>query len=120
MVGEFIFSLEPYLAELYFIHFLISLVLALLLSAFTMKRFARDTEAIKRRDSRRLDEIVNESMVFKLLFKVSLHKNNRITNTLFMFFFIFSMPVVGYIFALWITWYLNTLLMIKKFQIQTY
>jgi tetratricopeptide (TPR) repeat protein len=74
---------------------------------YTIKHFGIKTKEMELKDKNRLEEIVSESKFFKLLFKVSLHKNNRITNILFMFLFNFSMPVIGYIFSLWITWYLN-------------
>jgi len=72
-----------------------------------MKRFVRKTEEIELRDKKRLDEIIGKNIVFRTLFKVSLHKNNRITNFLFMFLFNFSMPIVGYAFSIWITLYLK-------------
>ncbi len=107
MVSNFILSLEPHLTTLYIFHILVSFLLSILLTFYTIKRFTRKTKEIELKDSKRLQEIVNENVVFRTLFKVSLHKNNRITNFLFMFLFNFSMPFVGYAFSLWITLYLK-------------
>ena len=107
MLSDFIFSLEPYVLSLYIIHATISLVLAIFLSVYVMKRFVGNTEEIKEKDQQRLAEITQESWIFRQLFKVSLHKNNRITNIMFMFLFNFAMPFVGYPFAIWITLYLK-------------
>ncbi len=109
MVGDFILSLEPYLTTIYIIHIVISLVLAFILSFITMKRFTRKTKEIEMNDARRLEEILNENIVFRILFRVSLHKNNRITNFMFMFLFNFSMPFVGYFFSAWISLYLKNI-----------
>ena len=106
MLSDFIFSLEPYVLSLYLAHAIISLVLAIFLSVYVMKRFVNNDE-VKEKDKGRLEEISQESWIFRQLFKVSLHKNNRLTNILFMFLFNFSMPFVGYPFAIWITLYLK-------------
>ena len=107
MVSDFIFSYEQHVLTLAVIHVAISFFLAIFLSLYTMKRFIRNTKEVKERDAARLKEIVSESKMFRLLFKVSLHKNNLLSNITFMFLFIFSIPVVGYAFAIWIAWYLN-------------
>jgi hypothetical protein len=114
MVGDFILSLEPYVIFLVFIHVIISLVLSIILSRLVTKRFAKDTKKVQKIDAFRLEEIENESWVFKLFFKVALHKNNRITNILFMFIFNLSIPVIGYIFSIWITIYLKNVSYEKK------
>ena len=114
MITSFIESLEPHVILLYLLHALISLVLAVILTAFTRKRFVMGTDFILAKDSARLKAIENRSRIFKLLFKVALHKNNRITSVFFMFLFNFSMPFVGYFFSLWITYYINTVKYEKK------
>jgi tetratricopeptide (TPR) repeat protein len=86
---------------------IISFVLAIVLSRYTLKRFVEKTKEIELKDAHRLKEIMDESRLFKLLFKASLHKNNRKTNIFFMFLFNFSMPLVGYLFSMWIAWYLK-------------
>ena len=114
MITSFIESLEPHVILLYLLHALISLVLAVILTALTRKRFVMGTDFILAKDSARLKAIENRSRIFKLLFKVALHKNNRITSVFFMFLFNFSMPFVGYFFSLWITYYINTVKYEKK------
>lgn len=109
MANSFLFSLESHILFLYLLHTVISFFMALFLSKYTMKRFAHDTKQIQKKDAHRLEEIVNESRIFKLLFRVSLHKNNQKTNILFMFLFNFSMPLIGYIFSIWIAWYLRNI-----------
>ncbi len=108
------FSLEPYIVVLYIIHTTISLILAIILSIYVSKRFVRNSEEKQQVDARRLEEIANRSKIFKLLFKVSLHKNNRKTNIIFMFLFNLSMPLVGYAFSIWVTWYLKNVSYEKK------
>jgi len=90
---------------LYFIHILISFLLAILLSSYTKKRFSTD-EKYDQIDQKRLDAISDKHKIFKVLFKVSLHKYNRITNILFMFLLSLSLPIIGYITAIWVSWYL--------------
>ena len=107
MGSNLIHAIEPYLGTLYIVHIFISVVLAILLTFYTMKRFTRKTEEIESKDRARLEEIVNKNIVFRTLFKVSLHKNNRVTSFLFMFLFNFSMPFVGYAFSIWVTLYLK-------------
>jgi hypothetical protein len=92
----------------------ISLLLAVILSALTVERFKRNSEEIKRRDTRRLEEIENRSFIYKKLFNVSLHKNNRVTNIIFLFLFNLAMPIIGYIFSIWITIYLRNVSYQKK------
>jgi len=107
MAGNLLDSLEPYIIILIIIHAIISLLLAIVLSTFLRKRFIRDTKEVELKDAARLKAIVNESFIFKLLFNVALHKHNRKTNIIFMFIFNFSMPIIGYISSMWITWYLK-------------
>ncbi|MBL0707606.1 MAG: hypothetical protein JJW00_00985, partial [Sulfurimonas sp.] len=52
--------------------------------------------------------------LFKLLFRVSLHKNNQITSFLFIFLLNLSMPIVGYIATVWLVWYLVNVKYSKK------
>jgi len=113
-MSDFIFSFEPYVLLIYFFHTIISFILALILATFTMKRFESESKEINFKDKKRLEEISQRSLFFKLLFRVSLHKNNRLTNVLFLFLFIFAMPVAGYIFAIWITYYLRNVSYEKK------
>jgi hypothetical protein len=114
MVSDFLLSLEPYMISLIFVHVVISLVLAIILSKFVTKRFPKDSGKVQKNDAFRLEEIENESWIFKLLFRVALHRNNRITNIFFMFIFNLAIPVIGYIFSIWITLYLKNVSYEKK------
>lgn len=79
------------------IHTLISIVLGYILSRYVRRRFIGSSEVIDKKDNERLKEIINESLLYKLLFKVSLHRNNFKSSFLYFMVFIFSMPVLGYI-----------------------
>jgi len=114
MISDFIFALEPYMWIIYIFHAVISFIVAFFLSSLLVKRFVVSGEEIDAKDKRRLQEISQKSSIFKLLFRVSLHKNNRITSVLFIFLFIFAMPVIGYIFAIWIVLYLKNISYDKK------
>ena len=114
MVSDFIFSLEPYMWIIYVFHALISLLLAFFLSGLLIKRFIKSSKEVDARDKKRLEVISQRSSIFKVLFNASLHKNNRLTSIFFIFLFIFAMPVVGYIFAIWTTLYLKKVSYDKK------
>jgi len=114
MVSSYIYSLEPYVIVLYLFHTVISLVLAIVLSAFTATRFKRESEAILARDARRLKEVSYRGYIYRKLFNVSLHKNNRVTNIIFIFLLNFAMPVIGYAISAWITWYLKNVTYEKR------
>lgn len=114
MANNLLYSFQPYIVLLYIIHIILSLVVAIVLSRYTLKRFAYNTKAIEKRDAHRLEEIIDQSIFFKLLYQISLHKNNQKTNIAFMFLFNFSIPVIGYIFSIWIAWYLKNVSYEKK------
>jgi len=109
MVSNFILSFEPHIVLLYIIHIIISIISAIIVSIYNSKRFINNSEEIKAKDKHRLEEIVNKSLLFRLLFRVSLHKNNRITNFFFIFLFNLAMPLIGYFLSAWIAWYLNNI-----------
>lgn len=107
MVSSLLNLFELYFTQIYIAHLIISLILAICLSLYTMKRFASKTAEIQLKDAHRLETIAHEHIVFRFLFKASLHKNNQITNMLFMFLFNYTMPIIGYMFSIWIAWYLK-------------
>jgi hypothetical protein len=113
-VDDFLFFIEPYIVIIYIIHIVISFILALVLTPLIKERFKRKSEEIQQRDAHRLEEIQHRRKIYKKLFNVALHKNNRITNILFLFLFNLAMPVVGYIFSIWIVWYLKNVTYQKK------
>ncbi len=115
MVNNLILFVEEYFFILYMVHILISIVLSIVLSSFTSSRFVVNTQEVKLKDSLRLQAISSRSSrIFRLLFNVSLHKNNRKTNLAFMFLFNLAMPLVGYMFSIWISWYLKNVSYEKK------
>lgn len=88
--------------DLYFflflgIHTLISFVLAIFLAHYVKKRFVTSSYKVNKKDLHRLQEIIDESKFYKLLFRFSLHKNNLKSGLIFFFLYNFSMPVLGYI-----------------------
>jgi len=114
MVSNYLDAIEPYVFIIYFFHTVISLVLAIILSRYTVERYKKKSEEIVIKDKARLEGIANRGFIYKKLFNVSLHKNNRKSNIFFIFLFNFAMPVVGYIFSVWITWYLKNITYEKK------
>lgn len=114
MANSFLYSFEPYIFLLLLIHIVISFILSVVLSEYTQKRFMLNTKEVEKKDAHRLEEIEDKSWFYKLLFKVSLHKNNRKTTIIFIFLFNISIPVVGYFFSLWIAWYLKNVSYEKK------
>jgi len=92
---------------LYLLHIVISMILAVLLSGYTKSRFKNGGKDILLEDEERLNLMEDKSIIHRFLFKFSLHKNNYITNLLFVFVFNLSLPVVGYIITIWISWYLK-------------
>jgi len=107
MESNFILSLEPHIRLLYTLHILLSMVSAFIIAIYNSKRFIKNTEETRAKDKVRLEETLNKSLLFRLLFKISLHKNNRVTNFLFFFLFNLAMPFIGYFLSAWVAWYLN-------------
>jgi len=115
MGSSFTLFVEEYFFIIYAVHIFISIVIAIISSAYTSSRFVTNTSAAKMQDSQRLQSIGNRSSrAFRLLFNFSLHKNNRITNFLFLFLFNLAMPVIGYFLTIWISWYLKHVTYDKK------
>lgn len=114
MANSFLYSFEPYLFLLLIIHVVVSFILAVVLAQYTRKRFVRNTEAVQKRDAHRLEEIKDRNWFYRLLFQVSLHKNNQETTIAFMFLLNISIPLVGYMFSIWIAWYLKNVSYEKK------
>jgi tetratricopeptide (TPR) repeat protein len=107
--------IEEHFLLLYSIHIVISIILAIVVSAYISSRFITDTTRAKQQDSSRLQSISNRSSrIFRFLFNFSLHKNNRITSLAFIFLFNLAMPIVGYFFSFWIAWYLKNVTYNKK------
>ncbi|MDF1878378.1 hypothetical protein JHD46_01850 [Sulfurimonas sp. SAG-AH-194-C20] len=105
MMGNFTTTIEPYLPLLYVLHIIISIVLSVFLTKYIQKRFIND-EVVKMKDLLRLEQIEDRSLIFRLFFKISLHKNNTKVSFLFLFLFNIAIPVLGYPLCIWTAWYL--------------
>lgn len=115
MMNDFFLFYEENIYVIYIIHILISMLLALFISFYILRRYIKKSKTIDARDKERLEEVALNGIVFRMLFKVSLHKNNQITIFFFMFFFNITVPFVGYFFTVWIAWYLMNV----KYEIKT-
>jgi tetratricopeptide (TPR) repeat protein len=87
---------------LFTIHIVITLLLALFIARYALKRFP--TECNK--DRYRLESLRDRSPLFKFLFFASLHKNNPLTIFFFVVSFNLAVPFAGYFFTLWLFWYM--------------
>ncbi len=112
-MDNFFIFYEKYILTIYVIHIILSIILSYGVSIYLKGRYATTGKEIKK-DKVRIEAIALEGSLFKLLFKVSLRKNNRITNFLFIFFFNLPIPIIGYIATLWISWYLKHITYEKK------
>jgi hypothetical protein len=97
---------EQHLGLILWIHLLLSLCVALIISVYALKRFKKSTKKINIQDAQRLKDIEGKSWFYRILFKASLHKNNQITVFLFSFLFNLTVPFLGYFFTLWVFWYM--------------
>jgi len=113
-MSNYLLTLEPYVLVLYIFHIVISLILGLILSRYTVERYKQKSKEITIKDKIRLKAVGNRGFIYKKLFNVSLHRNNRISNIVFIFLFNISMPLLGYFFSIWITWYLKNVTYEKK------
>lgn len=97
MENKILYDIDQNFFILISIHALISIVIALFLARYVQKRFIKSSYAVNRQDLRRLQEIVDENKIYKILFHFSLHKNNPKSSFLYFFVFNFSMPILGYV-----------------------
>ncbi len=114
MIGKELVAIEPYIGIILLIHTLLSLLLALLLAKYIAKRFISSDVVIDARDKMRIEAMSERSLFIRLLFNVSLHKNNPKTSAAFLFLFIFTTPIIGYVAAIWIAWYLRNIKYTQK------
>jgi hypothetical protein len=105
---------DAHIFGIFIVHLIISFFLALVLSKIALKRYVENSDEVIKKDKNRLDEIAQEGIVFKTLFKVSLHKNNQKAIFIFILFLIITIPFLGYLFAIWIVWYLLNVKYDKK------
>jgi len=97
---------ENYIYILLVFHIIASFFIALFVSMFIRQRYEVQTEAARKNDKMRLERIGERSLLFKILFQISLHKHNSFASFLFFFIYNISIPVFGYFASLWIAYYL--------------
>ena len=98
---------ETHLLSIYLVHIFLTLIVSILAALSLGRRFdTKDAKTVSE-DEARAKQVEDKNDLTKLLFKASLHKNNRFTNFLFIFFFNLPIPFIGYILTLWIVWYMN-------------
>ncbi len=112
-MNNFTTWIEPYIPILYLVHIVISIILALILTIYIKKRFINN-EVMKAKDLLRLEAIADKSLIFRLSFKISLHKYNRVMSFIFIFLFNIAIPVLGYPLSIWMAWYLYNVSYEKK------
>lgn len=95
-------------------HTVISLFLALISNRYAAKRFIVNSKEAQEKDIQRLESVQYESAIFRLFFRVSLHRNNRTTYMLFIFLFSFTMPLIGIVLTMWIIYVLQNVKYGKK------
>jgi len=105
-MGDIFFYYEKHLDTVLAFHLIISLVVSYFISVYALKRFQKSTKIIDKKDDLRMKQVEDKSLIYKFLFKASLHKYNQLTLFLFSFLFNFSVPFLGYLFTLWIFWYM--------------
>jgi len=112
-MDNFTSFVEPYIPLLYLLHIIISIVLSAFLTKYIKKRFIND-EVVNKKDLLRLEKIEDKSLMFRLFFKISLHKNNTKMSFFFLFLFNIAIPVLGYPLSIWTAWYLCNVTYDKK------
>ena len=105
---------QKYFLILFFIHILFSLVLSFIISKYALKRFKKSGAEIVAKDKQRLKSVSHGRWLLKLLFNISLHKNNQITIFLFVIMLNITMPLIGYIVSIWLFWYMVNIKYNKK------
>jgi hypothetical protein len=94
------------MTEKYIAVYLLATALFSYIVAFYMKkRFPQDDEYHKNLDEQKLRALQN-TKIQRFLALVSLYRYNRLAITLFVFCFNVAIPFFGYIFTIWISWYL--------------
>ena len=105
-MSDELLGLEKYVVTFYIFHIIIAVIVSIISARYLKKRFVNDTDEAKAKDITRTKNMDAHSFMFKQWFKVSLHKNNPKTIFFFIFVFNLSLPVIGYLFTLWIARYL--------------
>jgi len=88
------------------IYLFITLIFSYIVAFYLRSRFPGPDEQHKLQDLQKI-KILQHTKIQKILAQASLYKNNRLMATFFIFLFNVAIPIVGYIFTLWLTWYLT-------------
>jgi hypothetical protein len=95
------------------IYLVVTLIFAYLVSFYLRSRFPNADAQRKLEDLQKLTLLQN-TKIQKILARASLYKYNRLMAMLFIFLFNIAIPVVGYPFTLWLSWYLTHVKYEKK------
>jgi tetratricopeptide (TPR) repeat protein len=95
------------------IYIIVTLIFSYAVSFYLKKRFPDQNEENRQKDIKRLAKFESMSL-HKFLAMASLYKSNRVMATMFIFLFNIAIPIMGYIFTLWITWYFTHVKYEKK------
>ena len=88
------------------IYLLVTLLFSFIVSLFLQSRFPHKDENKQLIDQQEL-QLLDQKPIHKLLARITVHKYNRITAMVWIFFFNIAIPFAGYVFTLWIFWYLT-------------
>ena len=94
------------LTSLLLVHIVIASVLSYAISLYISKRYPSRGDAVEEHDRIAMEEVEVQSSLFKLIFKISLYRNNALSSRLFFFLFNLSFPFIGYLFSIWLAYYL--------------
>jgi tetratricopeptide (TPR) repeat protein len=110
MQSNFKYFFEEYFFLILSVHTIISFILAILLYFMVRKRFRLTRGRIKNDISQMMEinDISIRGKILKKLFHLSFHRYNFQNSVIFFFFYCFSMPVISYLAAFWIAYYLKT------------
>ena len=109
-------GLENYFYIILFVHIFISALLAYMLHFLLKKRFV-DTPELRRRDEEDLASIEDDTLrgrIARRLFRLSFHRYNSLYAFFTLFLLAFSMPIAGYASAMWIAYYLRSVIYTKQ------
>ena len=88
------------------LYLLITLIFSYIVAFYLRSRFPGADEEHKLQDLQKV-ALFQHTKIQKILVKASLYKNNHLMATLFIFFYNIAIPALGYIFTLWLAWYLT-------------
>jgi len=101
--------LEKYIA----LYLILTLLFSYIVSFYLQKRFPSQNDKNRELDIQRLEPF-KEKPFHRFLLKASLYKTNRVMITLFIFLFNMAIPLLGWIFTIWIAWYFTHIKYEKK------